>query len=78
MEDSFVICYEFLSEFGIPFLMLFRSSIFHLLPLLVILLTLASGRSSEGNLDNSGTFQTAGDGIIEGIHFSACFSHVVI
>ena len=47
---------------------LFHSSPFHLFTLLVILLTLASGRCGEGYLDYGGTRKTAGDGIIEGIH----------
>ena len=47
---------------------LFHSSILHFFTLLVILLTLAGRRNGEGYLYHSRSFQTAGDGIIEGIH----------
>ena len=47
---------------------LFHSSIFKLIPLLIILLTLAGGRLSEGNLYDGGAFKAAGNGIIKGIH----------
>ena len=47
---------------------LFHSSIFELLTMLVILLTLAGRWCSEGYLHHSCLFQAAGDGIVESIH----------
>ena len=59
MKEGFLIAGGLLSFYSTPF---------HLLPLLVILLTLTGRRCGKGNLYYSSSFQTARDGIVESIH----------